>query len=121
MNNIIKENWEIIEQKLIKNMYEDGEFPLSLADEIKNVLERQIDSGWVKCSESLPEYTDDYNVTVGIGSILGYFEEVRTYRYEIFNGKNPYRKWIIPNNFNEIVNVIAWKNLPKPYQESEVL
>ena len=86
-----------------------------------SALEKQINGGWVKCSDELPKYTDDYNVTVGIGSILGYFEEVRTYRYEIFNGKNPYQKWIIPNNFNEIVNVIAWKNLPTPYQESEVL
>lgn len=86
---------------------------------IISALEKQIDDGWIPCSERLPEYTDNYNVTVGIGSMLGYFEEVRTYRYEIFNGKNPYRKWIIPNNANEIVNVIAWQNLPTKYSESE--
>ena len=41
MNNIIKENWEIIEEKVIKPMYEDGSFPLTVADEITKALEKQ--------------------------------------------------------------------------------
>ena len=107
------ENYKIFEDECITK----GFTFKSLLD----AIDKPINGGWVKCSEQLPEYTDNYNVTVGIGSMLGYFEEVRTYRYEIYNGKNPYKKWIIPNNINEIVNVIAWQNLPTPYQESEVL
>lgn len=107
------ENYKVFEDECITK----GFTFKSLLD----AIDKPINGGWVKCSERLPEYTDNYNVTVGIGSMLGYFEEVRTYRYEIFNGKNPYRKWIIPNNINEIVNVIAWQNLPAQYQESEVL
>ena len=42
MNNIIKENWEIIEEKVIKPMYEDGSFPLTVADEVAKALEKQI-------------------------------------------------------------------------------
>ena len=42
MNNIIKENWEIIEEKVIKPMYEDGCFSLTVADEVAKALEKQI-------------------------------------------------------------------------------
>lgn len=85
-----------------------------------SALEKQMESVWIPCSERLPEYTADYNVTVGIGSILGYFEEVRTYRYEICNSKNPYRKWIIPNNVDEVINIIAWQPLPEPYKAGDL-
>jgi len=80
-------------------------------------LEKQLNSGWISVIEMLPNYTSDYNVTVGVGSELGYFEEVRTYRYEIYNGKNPYRKWIVPNRFDEVINIIAWRQLPETYKE----
>jgi hypothetical protein len=42
MNNIIKDNWSIIEEKVIKPMYEDGSFPLTVADEITKALQKQI-------------------------------------------------------------------------------
>lgn len=42
MNNIIKENWEIIEEKVIKPMYEDGSFSLTVADEVAKALQKQI-------------------------------------------------------------------------------
>ena len=42
MNNIIKDNWNIIEEKVIKPMYEDGSFPLTVADEITKALQKQI-------------------------------------------------------------------------------
>ena len=84
---------------------------------VAEALEKQLNSRWIPVSERLPNYTSDYNVTVGVGSELGYFEEVRTYRYEIYNGKNPYRKWIIPNRFDEVIDIIAWKELPEKYIE----
>ena len=52
MTNIIKENWEIIEEKAIKPMYEDGSFSLTVADEVAKALEKQIpknviiENGW---------------------------------------------------------------------------
>ena len=42
MTNIIKENWGIIEEKVIKPMYEDGSFSLTVADEVAKALEKQI-------------------------------------------------------------------------------
>ncbi len=42
MNNIIKDNWKIIKEKVIKSMYEDGSFPLTVADEITKALQKQI-------------------------------------------------------------------------------
>lgn len=42
MNNIIKDNWNIIEEKVIKPMYEDVSFPLTVADEITKALQKQI-------------------------------------------------------------------------------
>lgn len=42
MNDIIKDNWNIIEEKVIKPMYEDGSFPLTVADEITKALQKQI-------------------------------------------------------------------------------
>jgi hypothetical protein len=47
MNNIIKGNWEIIEEKIIKPMYEDGYFPLTLADEVAKILQQQLTKGWI--------------------------------------------------------------------------
>jgi hypothetical protein len=42
MNDIIKDNWNIIEEKIIKPMYEEGYFPLTVADEITKALQKQI-------------------------------------------------------------------------------
>ena len=67
---------------------------------------------WVSVEDRLPQYTDDYNVTVGCPSEFGYFEKVKTLRFERIKGKEP--RWVIPEN--EIYNVIAWMELPKKYQ-----
>ena len=67
---------------------------------------------WVPVDDRLPQYTDEYNVTVGVASEFGYFEKVKTLRFERINGKEP--RWVIPKN--EIYNVIAWMELPKKYQ-----
>ena len=67
---------------------------------------------WISVDDRLPQYTDEYNVTVGVPSEFGYFEKVKTLRFERIKGKEP--RWVIPKN--EICNVIAWMELPKKYQ-----
>lgn len=67
---------------------------------------------WVSVEDGLPQYTDEYNVTVGVPSKFGYFEKVKTLRFERIKGKEP--RWVIPKN--EIYNVIAWMELPEKYQ-----
>ena len=67
---------------------------------------------WIPVDDRLPKYTDEYNVTVGVLSEFGYFEKVKTLRFERIKGKEP--RWVIPKN--EICNVIAWMELPKKYQ-----
>ena len=67
---------------------------------------------WISVEDRLPQYTDEYNVTVGVPSEFGYFEKVKTLRFERIKGKEP--RWVIPKN--EIYNVIAWMELPKKYQ-----
>ena len=67
---------------------------------------------WISVEDGLPQYTDEYNVTVGVPSEFGYFEKVKTLRFERIKGKEP--RWVIPKN--EIYNVIAWMELPKKYQ-----
>ena len=67
---------------------------------------------WISVKDRLPQYTDEYNVTVGVPSEFGYFEKVKTIRFERIKGKEP--RWVIPKN--EIYNVIAWMELPKKYQ-----
>ena len=67
---------------------------------------------WISVDDRLPQYTDEYNVTVGVPSEFGYFETVKTIRFERIKGKEP--RWVIPKN--EIYNVIAWMKLPEKYQ-----
>lgn len=52
MNNIIKDNWNIIEEKVIKPMYEDGSFPLTVADEITKALQKQISKKPIRVSNN---------------------------------------------------------------------
>lgn len=39
--NEIEKNWDLIQEKVIKPMYENGEFPLTLADIVSKALEQQ--------------------------------------------------------------------------------
>ena len=92
-------------------------FPHELVDPTEAVADYLLDSGvtvqeWISVDDRLPQYTDEYNVTVGVPSEFGYFEKVKTLRFERIKGKEP--RWIIPKN--EIYNVIAWMELPKKYQ-----
>ena len=84
---------------------------------VEDIASYLIDNGvtvqeWVSVKDRLPQYTDEYNVTVGVPSEFGYFEEVKTLRFERIKGKEP--RWVIPKN--EIYNIIAWMELPKKYQ-----
>ena len=92
-------------------------FPHELVDPAEAVADYLLDSGvtvqeWISVEDRLPQYTDEYNVTVGVPSEFGYFEKVKTLRFERIKGKEP--RWVIPKN--EIYNVIAWMELPKKYQ-----
>ena len=92
-------------------------FPHELVDPIEAVADYLLDSGvtvqeWISVEDRLPQYTDEYNVTVGVPSEFGYFEKVKTIRFERIKGKEP--RWVIPKN--EIYNVIAWMKLPQKYQ-----
>ncbi len=42
MNNLIKDNWNIIMEKVIMPMYEKGYLPSKVVDEIKESLQKQI-------------------------------------------------------------------------------
>lgn len=76
----------------------------------ENALESS--SGWIPCNERLPEYTDEYNVTVGVLSEFGYYEKATTLRFERIKGKEP--RWIVPKE--EVYKIIAWMPLPAQYK-----
>lgn len=73
----------------------------------------KLNTKWIRCDEKLPQYTGEYNVTVGVASEFGYFEKITTLRFERINGKEP--RWVTPKN--EVYCVIAWMPLPSPYKE----
>ena len=79
----------------------------------------KIGSDWTPCAEGMPEFTNFYNVTVGVGGMLGYYEETRTYRYLKIKGEEP--KWVIPDRFDEVVHVLAWQPLPAPYNHDHIV
>ena len=47
---------------------------------------------WIPAKDP-PKYTGDYNVVCNIGSMLGGYTDVRTYRFERIKGREP--KWCI--------------------------
>src|SRR5574344_1835908 len=88
---------------------------------VKNIVPQLCDAleaaqRWIPVKDP-PKYTGDYNVVCNIGSMLGGYTDVRTYRFERFKGKEP--KWCIPNRFDEIVSVTHWQPLPQPPQKGE--
>ena len=104
-----------VQKALIEMGYEPlGDEVQKVFEAIDNVKElaEEHNNGWIPCSERLPEYTDDYNVTVLVASELGSYEKATTLRFEKIKGKEP--KWIIPQN--EVLIVLAWQPLPAHYQ-----
>lgn len=68
---------------------------------------------WIPCSERPPEYTSNYLVTVMIGSPFGAYKEVRSAIYNTKTG------WCVYKSADEIANVIAWAESPKPWEGEE--
>lgn len=75
-------------------------------------IEQEYNNGWIPCSERLPKYTDEYNVTVDVASEMGCYRKVTTLRFENIKGTMPI--WIIPKG--EVYRIIAWQPLPPKYE-----
>ena len=106
-----------VREKLVELFYDNNvrcdQKIEGLADDVMDIISNvATDREWISVDDRLPQYTDEYNVTVGVPSEFGYFEKVKTIRFERIKGKEP--RWVIPKN--EIYNVIAWMELPKKYQ-----
>ena len=106
-----------VREKLVELFYDNNvrcdQKIEGLADDVIDIVAHGVTvQEWISVDDRLPQYTDEYNVTVGVPSEFGYFEKVKTLRFERINGKEP--RWVIPKN--EIYNVIAWTELPKKYQ-----
>ena len=106
-----------VREKMVELFYENNvrcdQKIEGLADDVIDIIDHGVTvQEWISVDDRLPQYTDEYNVTVGVPSEFGYFEKVKTLRFERINGKEP--RWVIPKN--EIYNVIAWMELPKKYQ-----
>jgi hypothetical protein len=69
---------------------------------------------WISVEDRLPEYTEDYNVICHILTHHGNFRDVKTYRFENIQGREP--KWCIPND-DEVVTISHWMPLPLPPSE----
>ena len=93
--------------------YKAIEIVNQVAEEVAIAENTTTNDSWIPVSERLPEYTQDYNVTVGVGNPFGYYETVMTFRFVRVGNRDP--KWIIPNDDN-IYTVLAWRELPAKYQ-----
>lgn len=87
------------------------------AIKIINQLAEEYNNGWIPCSERLPEYSDCYNVTVGVSNEMGYYECVKAFNYVKKQGEEG--KWVVPKDLFSTYSVIAWQNTPAPYKEGE--
>lgn len=75
-------------------------------EDIINQLAEEYNNGWIPCSERLPEYTDEYLVTIdGANSTttLSYDEVLCEWFDDECN----------------VYPVIAWQPLPAPYKEGD--
>ena len=121
--------------ELIKALREDAEWahgnewetPITLGDHLdaaasaleaadRRIAELEAAQRWIPAKDP-PKYTGDYNVVCNIGSMLGGYTDVRTYRFERIKGQEP--KWCIPNSFDEIVSITHWQPLPQPPKKGE--
>ena len=116
-------------EELIKALRSDAEWahanewetPITLGDHLDSAVDAleaaEKAQRWIPVSERLPECTDDYNVVCNIGSMLGGYTDVRTYRFECIQGREP--RWCIPSKFDEVVVVTHWQPLPQPPRKDD--
>ena len=78
---------------------------------VKEVVE-EYNSGWIPCSERLPEEYGDY--------LVWWTDITRGQYYEIVEYE-PNNGWIgdIPQSFEGKYSVIAWQPLPEPFKERD--
>lgn len=88
----------------------DGRNDMPYADLIVGALREKM-CKWTDVTVRLPKHTQDYNVVCNVGCALGGFREVRTYRFENIQGREP--KWCIPNDPCEVVSITHWAQLPE--------
>ena len=60
-----------------------------------------------KWNKGNPKYTDTYLTACNIGSMLGGYNEVRTYDFDSRN-----KKWDIQERYDETVTIIYWADMP---------
>ena len=89
------------------------QYSLSALDLAISALEQQLNNGWIPVEKELPKFTDDYLVSVTISTSFGDFETVRTLPFYRKDGKGG---WLLPENFDEVWKVRAWRELPEPYK-----
>lgn len=98
---------------LTKSMYEDGEFPLTIADKVQEKIEAQPTANtWIPCSKELPPQPKENpqidNRPIEIYLVVS--EDLEDYPFRAFwNGK------IFTDGFRK-VDVVAWQSLPEPYK-----
>lgn len=74
-------------------------------DIVESVVKKQMNNGWIPCSERLPEES--------LNSVLGWDSyRNRCVFVQFWNGE-----FVLGNH--ESVNIIAWMPFPEPYKEGE--
>ena len=91
----------------IQTMYADG--MLDKAKQIVQEVAEEYNSGWIPCSERLPE---DFMSMEYLTTVKGHFYSEINY-YCVAN-----HKWFSSRKTTKEVDVIAWQPLPEPYKES---
>lgn len=93
---------------VIGNKNNEKEFDVAI-----EMLKKQLANGWIPVEKELPKFTDDYLVSVTISTSFGDFDTVRTLPFYRRDGKGG---WLLPENFDEVWKVRAWRELPEPYK-----
>ena len=98
----ISENMGELYEKIVLDDLDSLDMAIKALDQLR----------WRDAEKELPKYTGDYNVVCNVGSMLGGYTTVRTYRFERIPGREP--KWYIPNRPDEVVTITHWLPLPTP-------
>lgn len=109
------DNKEAIELLKGVAVYADTEYKKALSLAIA-ALEQQERDRWIPVSEAPPKEKAEYNVTIkGEYGLLPYVDACYWNDNDnVFEDWNGYYEDYIP-----VSNVIAWRPLPKPYQEDK--